>query len=199
MYTEDYVMEEVKKLQYLYALKKEIRYAQKREDNDPTESVAEHIYGMHILASYFLPLENPGLDWDKGKILEMITFHDIDEIETGDMIGYLKTASMRSGEVDTMQKVCEKMPVHMQGNVKGLVDGYDKQDVVEVRFVKALDKFEPLIHLYNQTGRKLLNELMTTVSDSRRIKEPYFREFTVINTYFSIIHKKMEREGYFLE
>ena len=55
-YTPEVIMEDLKRLQYLYGLKKEIRYAQTRTQDDSTESVAEHIYGMHICGVYFLAL-----------------------------------------------------------------------------------------------------------------------------------------------
>ena len=88
MFSDEEVLEEVKKIQYLYTLKREIRYAETRCDE--TESVAEHIYGMHICAMYFLPLEDPLCTWDKSRIFQMITLHDIDEIETGDVMRYLQ-------------------------------------------------------------------------------------------------------------
>ena len=111
--TVEYVISEVRKLQYLYQLKKEIRYAQNRHEEDSTESVAEHIYGMHILAAYFLPLVDTKGEWDKARIYEMITQHDIDEIETGDIVGYLNTDSDREKGLQAIQTVIEKSPEHM--------------------------------------------------------------------------------------
>jgi len=63
---------------------------------------------------YFLPLENPTGDWNKVAIYEMITLHDIDEIETGDTIGYLKTYNIRDGEKIAKLKVLDKSPHHLK-------------------------------------------------------------------------------------
>jgi 5'-deoxynucleotidase YfbR-like HD superfamily hydrolase len=199
MYTEDHVMAEVGKLHYLYKLKKEIRYAQYRADDDLTESVAEHIYGMHILAQYFIPLENPKGDWDKAKILEMITLHDADELETGDIVSHRKTDKDRNVEIPAMRRVVQSMPLHMQEHITLLIEEYGNLNTAEARFVKALDKFEPAIHLCDKTGKKLLSNLKVTVSDFGKVKEGYFEQFSTIEAYYLIIHKKMERDGYFSE
>jgi 5'-deoxynucleotidase YfbR-like HD superfamily hydrolase len=100
-FNKDQILTDLAKLQYLYGLKKVIRYDQNRHETDSTESVAEHVYGMHILAQYFLPLENPKGSWDKSRIYEMITLHDIDEIETGDVLGYTKTEEIRALEIES--------------------------------------------------------------------------------------------------
>ena len=53
-FTKERILEDTAKLQYLFGLKKVIRYNQGRAETDSTESVAEHVYGMHILAQYYL-------------------------------------------------------------------------------------------------------------------------------------------------
>jgi len=197
--TVEYVISEVRKLQYLYQLKKEIRYAQNRHEEDSTESVAEHIYGMHILAAYFLPLVDTKGEWNKARIYEMITQHDIDEIETGGIVGYLKTDSERKKGLQAIQTVIEKSPEHMQPQMKSLADEYGEQTTIESRFVKAIDKFEPQIQTYNKEGKLVLLNKKTTAYQSSSIKEPYLKEFPIIFAYNKIIQRCMEEEGFFSE
>lgn len=45
-YTKDVVLEDVKRLQYLFGLKEVIRSHLTRDEKDTTESVAEHVFGM---------------------------------------------------------------------------------------------------------------------------------------------------------
>lgn len=104
-----FVLAEVARLQALYALKHEIRYARQRPEAD-TESVAEHIFGMLILIEYFLPLEDEAGDWRSEDIRRMALFHDIDEIETGDMLGYLKTDADRAREEGATLRVIARLP-----------------------------------------------------------------------------------------
>jgi putative hydrolases of HD superfamily len=196
--TPEFILSEVQKLQYLYGLKHEIRYAQKRPDGLFTESVAEHIYGMHICAQYFLPLENPGGNWDKARIYEMITLHDIDEIETGDMLGYLKTDTERDGEREAKIAVLKKSPTHLQANFESITTEYENQETIEARFVKAIDRFEPLIQVYSQFGTHVIQKNKTTEEQSRRIKVPYIKPFPTMYQYSYVVHEAMINEGYFI-
>lgn len=195
--TKEHILSEVRKLQYLYGLKHEIRYGQKRPTGLFTESVAEHIYGMHICAQYFLPLENPTEEWDRAKIYEMITLHDIDEIETGDVIGYLKTDSIRDGEREAKMKVIEKSPHHLRTNFEEIIVEYENQNSIEAQFVKAIDRFEPLIQVYCSFGQHIINKNKTTAEQSRRIKDTYIAPFPVMQHFNLTIQQAMVDEGYF--
>jgi putative hydrolase of HD superfamily len=195
MMTDSEILEEVKRMQYFYGLKREIRYGESRTDMG--ESVAEHIYGMHVLAAYFLPLENPGGGWNKERIFAMITWHDMDELETGDMIGYKKTQEDRDREATAMDTVLQKTPQHMRPYIDEIVAVFQRQDTPEARFVKALDKIEPLFQLYNDNGKSILKRNGTTQEDSRRIKDSYVAEFPHLRAFNDVLNNAMEREGYF--
>lgn len=195
--SKEHILSEVKKLQYLYGLKREIRYGQKRPENDLTESVAEHLYGMNLLAHYFLPLENPAGDWDTLKILTLIMVHDFDEIETGDTIGYLKTPEMYATERTAQEIVIEKSPHHLQLHFSSHLDEYEAQSTAEARFVKAIDRFEPLIQLYSNFGQGILSIIKTRAEESEKIKESYIKPFPVMYAFYNTIHSQMATEGYF--
>ncbi len=195
--TKEFVLSEVQKLQYLYKLKYEIRYAQNRGEKDYTESVAEHIFGMHLIAQYFLPLVDPTGSLNKTRIYEMATLHDIDEIETGDVLGYIKNETARDNEGAMARLVIERSPGHMQEHMHLLITEYEEQKTLESRFVKAVDKFEPLVHIYNEMGKKVIKSNGTTSLQSESIKDPYLREFTIMYQYYKIIHQVMIDEGFF--
>jgi hypothetical protein len=63
----------------------------------------------------------------------MITLHDIDEIETGDVIGYTKTDAIREQEVVAMRMVAEKSPLHLQSFIKERVEEYESKETIEKR------------------------------------------------------------------
>lgn len=193
--TEAFILDEVSKLQYCYGLKNEIRYGEIR--SDVTESVAEHIYGMHVLASYFQELEDPLHTWNTARIIEMITWHDMDEIETGDVIGYKKTEEDRQRGEDAMNVVISKLPTLLQTRIKSIVEEYSTQETLEAKFVKALDKIEPLFQLYNNNGKEILFRNQTTQADSRRIKDVYVASFPFMKQFNDVINDRMEKEGFF--
>jgi len=195
IFTEEDILEEVAKLQYCYGLKQEIRYGEGRLDQ--TESVAEHIYGMHVLASYFIELEDPQHSWDSKRIFEMITWHDMDELETGDVIGYKKTQADRERGANAMEVVLQKLPAAVSARVQDIVEEYESQGTIEARFVKALDKVEPLFHLYNENGKTILIRNKTTQADSRKIKDSYVAPFPYLRQFNDVINERMENEGFF--
>ncbi len=195
--TPEYILSEVRKIQYLYGLKREIRYGQSRTENDITESVAEHLYGMHLLAHYFLPLENPSGDWDRLKILTMITLHDFDEIETGDTIGYLKTPEMYAAERIAQETVIKKSPTHLQPHFRDHLDEYEAQTSTEARFVKAIDRLEPLLQTYSPFGKEIFAKNKTKLEHSQKIKDAYIKPFPVMYTYYQTLEQTMADEGYF--
>ena len=169
MEDDEFVLEETKGIQFLYELKHEIRYARKRDVRD-TESVAEHVYGMMMLLEYFLPLEDPEHEWNHERIRRMALIHDIDEIETGDTIGYLKTDQDRAREIDSMKLVISKLSNVLKETFTELAEEYESQSSPEARFVKAIDRIEPLFHIYSEEGKKILNENKTTFNQSNSLK-----------------------------
>ena len=198
MLTKEEILAEVQKLQYFYGLKHEIRYAQERTEN--TESVAEHIYGMHVLADYFIELEDPLHTWDKARILQMITWHDMDELETGDVPGYLKTDAHRAREVLAIKTVLEHVPSVIAETIKSITDEYTAQETQEARFVKALDKIEPLFQLYgNENGKSLMHKNKTTLEQSRMIKDKYVEEFLYMREFNNVINMQLAEEGFFVQ
>ena len=196
-FTPEHILADVAKLQYLYGLKKVIRYDQNRHEEDSTESVAEHVYGMHLLAQYFLPLENPEGNWDKARIYEMITLHDIDEIETGDVLGYTKTPETRALELESMKITIDKSPAHLQAHMHKRVEEYEGRETIEAKFAKAVDKIEPLVQIFNEEGRAILQKNKTTAEQSLRIKTPYIQDFPFIKSFAEAIHSALLEGGYY--
>jgi len=195
MFTEQEILAEVSKIQYLYGLKHEIRYAETRVDS--TESVAEHIYGMHICAQYFLALENPEHTWSRERIYEMVTLHDTDELETGDMIGYLKTKKDREREVTALQTVLAKSPTALKKHIDKVMIEYQEQKTVESRFVKAIDKIEAQIHTYCEDGKKMSLLNICEENAIKKMREPYIQEFLHMHSFFKVLHTNMIEQGYF--
>lgn len=196
-YTDQQILADVSKLQYLYKLKQVIRYNQDREEHDSTESVAEHVYGMLLLVEYFLPLEDPDEQLDRKKLFEMILFHDIDEIETGDRLGYTKTEADRAEELNAMKRVLSAAPPHMQKLMTDRVEEYEAWTAPEARFAKAIDKVEPLVQIFNEKGREILRRNHTTAEQSLRIKTPYVAEFPFIKRFNDTIHQRLIDDGYY--
>ncbi len=195
--SEEFVITELKRVQTLYGLKQVIRYDHTREEEEYTESVAEHIFGMHCLADYFLPLEDDSEAWNRNKIRTMIQYHDIDELVTGDIVGYLKTPSEVVQERAAAEQIVARLPAIMQEAIKSALDEYESNLTSEARFVKAIDKIEPVFHLYNEIGKRTMADLKTTKEQHDRIKYPHVENFPVIKRFVEVMTEQFQREGFY--
>lgn len=194
---DEFILSEVEKLRYVYKLKKEIRYAQRREEAVDTESVAEHIFGMHVLANYFLPLEDVKGEWNKLKILEMITWHDIDEIETGDTISHLKTeVHQRKAEL-ALPKVIGGLPETIREHTHELMEEYEARLTPEARFVKAIDKAEPLFEIVGEGYKRILHQNGNTLQNHWETKRKYIESFPYIFRFTEVLTDILDKERYF--
>ncbi len=195
----DFVLQEVDRLQYLYKLKEEIRYGQNREEEMYTESVAEHIYGMQICANYFLPLEDPEQRWNRQKIYEMILWHDVDEIVTGDTIGYLKTEKHRQEEAHALNEVIDNLSDVLRKAVSDSIREYEAKETIEAQFVKAIDKIETHIQVFNENGKQVLLDKATTLEQHKSIKDPFVKDFPYIKRFSEVVTNEMVEQGFFTE
>jgi putative hydrolases of HD superfamily len=196
-YTKEKILEDVKGLQYLFELKEVIRSHQSRDEKDTTESVAEHVYGMHVLSQYFLPLENPDNSWDRSLVSELINTHDIDEIETGDIIGWMKTPEDKVREEEAKETILNKVPTSMRDRLSTLLNTYNEQTLPEATFVKAIDKLEPHIHFFREKRKSVFKLTKCTSEKAMSIKEPYMVGFPYIQKCNKIIHDELLAGGYY--
>ncbi len=194
---DEFVLSEIEKLRYLYKLKKEIRYAQTRNEVVDTESVAEHVYGMHVLANYFLPLEDRAGEWDKLKILETITWHDMDEIETGDTISHKKTKQHQLESEAAWPKVIANLPETIRSHTEHLIHEYEARETPEARFVKAVDKAEPLFEIRFESYKMIMHANDNTLENHWETKRRYVEGFPYILRFVEVATDRLKNDGYF--
>ncbi len=197
MADDEFVLEEVRRLQYLHQLKTVIRSNLKRVEEVQTESVAEHIYTMTILADYFSRVEEFAVPLNMQRVYELITWHDIDEIETGDVVGYHKTAKDRAKEVVAQEIVITNAPVVMQDTIKQALFEYKAQETPEARFVKAIDKIDPVFMLLNPNGLKLCAITPMNETQHTRIKLPYIQNYPYIMRFFNVTLQEFRDKCFF--
>ena len=177
-------------------MKKVIRYHHVRQEELDTESDAEHVYGMFAISDYFFPLEQNG-SWNYPRIQQMCLYHDIDEILTGDRIGYLKTDADRAKEYNAQQEVVKLLPYSIQTIANSCLAEYEKLETMEAKFVKAMDKMEPIFHLINENGKEIMRRNKTTLSQHKSIKDKYVSPFPYIKRFNEVLTEHMLANGYF--
>lgn len=146
--TNEEILDEMRRLRKFYALKGVIRYRGTRDGAIHAESVAEHLFGMQILSHYFLLLEDPNhlLDW--GRISELILYHEIGEIETGDILFHRKFDAHRLEEHEAAKRVAAELPASLSEVALARFLEFEECKTDEARFVDAIDKIEPIFELF---------------------------------------------------
>jgi 5'-deoxynucleotidase YfbR-like HD superfamily hydrolase len=105
------IKKEIDKIIYLYKFKKIIRFSSERVEEFSTESDGEHIFAMMILANYFLERdEYKKLNLNREKVYNLILFHEMDELELGDINTYKKTSEDKKEAIKSLEKVFLKIP-----------------------------------------------------------------------------------------
>ena len=191
------VLEEIARLKYLYKMKGVFRFGTARDPHQRSESNAEHLYGLFVLSAYFTPRLPESLD--RLRIHDLILVHDLDEIEGGDIISYQKTPEDRQREAEAMQTALESMPQLVAFDSRALVQEYQEQITREAQFVKACDKLEPLLEVFDRYGKEVMRRNQTTREQAVKSKVQYLAPFPLIERYFAVLVAEMDQQGFFYE
>ncbi len=141
-FSTDYIFDEIKKIKYTYGLNKVIRYTLSRQEVLESQSVAEHVYNMFVLAHYFRNIEDPENKLDFEKVTKMILMHDMGEIETGDIVMGVKNEAHAEKESTAINQVIKSSPKFIAKEIRSLYDEFENPQSLEAKFVKAIDKLE---------------------------------------------------------
>lgn len=193
MTDDEFVLSELETLVSYYQLKHTIRWSHKR-NQDETESVAEHVYGMHILADYFLPLlKSEEVELDLELVQKMITWHDMAEALVGDMTTRSKTKDHMQKELEAEREIVKTGPTHLRTRFDEIFEAYNEQKSLEAKFVKAIDKIEPQVHLFFllQKNKDLAEYfyLGWSAEEYREHRRPYVETFPIIQRFDDILYQ----------
>ncbi len=126
------------------------------------ESVADHTWGVCMVAEIFLPStkeemirvvgEEPGIEeYDKEKILRMLLVHDLSEAYTGDIaLGY-KTDGDRKKEEDRMAYYATLAHISPFKNLDEIYkrwEEYEERKQYNAKITKDIDQLECYIQLF---------------------------------------------------
>lgn len=204
-YTGEYVLEEVRKIKYLYGVNKVIRYNLERQEKYQSQSVAEHLTNMLYLAHYFRELEDPGGKLDFEKVIRIILFHDLGEIETGDIITVAKNSEHEDAERLAIQNVKKKSPEFVSREIEEIYNEFENPKTPEGKFAKAIDKLEGQIFWIEKEGVEMVEHidklagLDINIAHPKLIKEiiKFLEEnnFLIIKKFLEVINAQKETYG----
>ena len=173
-------MDDIEKLHYMYKLKEVERFT---DVNNRKENSAEHSWGAMILALYFLKKVDRSID--ESRVLKLLLYHDLVEIETGDVAELNATEEKAENERIGFINQLDKIPENLREEYKSCFNEYKSQETIEAKFAKAIDKIDSMIHCWN-----IRSDWKSKGYDEQTIIEkkfPYIEEFPEIKEYVEMI------------
>ncbi|MDO5301254.1 MAG: HD domain-containing protein [Tissierellia bacterium] len=160
-------------------------------DPERFENDAEHSFHIAAMAVLLKEYAHPGTDMER--VLSMLLFHDVVEIEAGDTFAYddVGNASKEEREQAAADKLFGLLPEDQRAYVRGLWDEFEAQETAESRFALAMDRLEPVYLNAKSGGGTWKDAHVSREAVDRRIavlKEfPKLYEFTVelVDSFFA--------------
>ncbi len=146
-----------------------------------------------MLADYFMSRMKHKLD--RLKVYELLMYHDIVEIEAGDIAldPNTETNNKTKKEMLAAKKLKEILPNPINQKFWKHFNEFEAQNTPEARFAKAIDTYDAIIHEidFKSDWKGWSKEFLLSK------KAKYFEEFPELKESFHKTLAYLEVEGYF--
>ena len=163
------------------------------------ESVAEHIYGVQMLAiSIYYQF---GYKLDLNKVIYMLVIHELEEIEIGDLAFYETTKEDKLKKGKNATDLILKDLVGKE-EISNLLDEYNERKTEEAIFAYHCDKLECDVQmkLYDQEGCfDLNNQPNNPIIDLPSVRKALDSESSISNAWIEFDRSKFEDDPVFIE
>ena len=158
------------------------------------ESSAEHTWSCLVLADFLLGKYK--INADRLKICELLMYHDLTEIHTGDFpfVQGSDRKEKKEKELLAAKKLKKELPEQISEKFYNLFLEFEEQKTTESKFAKAIDIFDAQIHEtdYKKDWKGWTKEFLINNKRSE-----CFNEFPDIKKDFLNLLDYLEEEGYF--
>lgn len=146
------------------------------------------------MADFFLSQMEAGTPLNKLRIYELLMYHDVVEIETGDTPLHPQVQpKSKEAEAEAMLVLKEKLPDILSKKFECFFKEYEEQKTIESRFAKAIDQLDAEIHeLDHKEDWKGWSREFVLES-----KAKYFDEFPELKKAFESVLNYLTENGYF--
>ena len=163
------------------------------------ESVADHIYGVQMLAiSIYYQF---GYKLDLNKVIYMLAIHELEEIEIGDLAFYETT---KEDKLEKGKNATDLIIKDLIGKeeISKLLDEYNERKTDEAIFAYHCDKLECDVQmkLYDQEGCfDLNNQPNNPIINLPSVKKVLDSENNISNAWIEFDRSKFEDDPVFIE
>lgn len=155
------------------------------------EPLIEHVGHLPIVASFIYPHLEHMQDVDLGKVLIMLSIHDIGETETGDIVTYNKKVSQYKTEYDIAINILDS---YYLSYYKELVSS----ETLSAKFAKSIDVLVPMLHSLSLPPKAMIESYkiygLSTKDVIRKKKENFEWDKILKNIFEIIIEEYWRRE-----
>jgi len=157
------------------------------------ESSSEHSWSCLLLADFFL--SKIRLNIDRLKVYELLMYHDVLEIELGDIPLHpnMDKISDDTIEENGIKRLNEQLPAPLNSKFLNLFKEFKEQKTYEAKFAKLIDSLDPIIHEldYKEDWKDWSREFFI------REKSKYFEEFPELAQVFNELLNYLADNNYF--
>jgi putative hydrolase of HD superfamily len=138
-------------------------------DDSRHENSAEHSW--HLLLAAVILREYATADIDVLRVMELISMHDLVEIDAGDTFAYDRAGQTTKAEREhaAAERIFGLLPEDQQSYFHTLWHEFEAQQTPEARFANALDRFQPLLLNAHSEGGSWKQLLLTRDDVLRRM------------------------------
>jgi 5'-deoxynucleotidase YfbR-like HD superfamily hydrolase len=126
----------------------------------------------------------------------MATWHDMAEAVVSDMTTKTKTQAHEAAEKEAERMLIETAPPHLKDLLSTLYGTYDVRASAEAKFVKAIDKMEPMFHLYflKQKGIPVPDhyQMQWEANEYREHRANYVDMFPILKRFDDLLHEEIK-------
>ncbi|CAN5147370.1 HD domain-containing protein [soil metagenome] len=161
---------------------------------DRHENDAEHSYNLCMLAWYIV--ESGKLDLNKELVIKYALVHDLIEAYAGDTDIFSQDESLHISKHYRESKAALRLQNLFPefSELHTLIHEYEAKENKESRFVYALDKIEPMLHIFEDKGRTWKENKITIqmLIDNKKDKVAHSPELVAF--FDSLIEKLKQQE-----
>ena len=159
-----------------------------RQEND-----AEHSFALAMFAWYVA--EKDKLPLDTNKVLKYALAHDIVEVYAGDTYFYSKDEAHVKSKIEREKNAAERLLQEFPEfrELHQMIEQYGMKKDMESKFVYALDKIQPLLHIYLDDGRTWKTDGVT-LGMLVEAKEDKIKVSPEVEKYWNEIKDLLKRE-----
>jgi len=121
-------------------------------DGSRAENSAEHSWHLALAALALHEYAPAGVD--VRRVLELVTVHDLVEIDAGDTFAYDAVAA--EGKLDRERAAADRifglLPIDLRDRFRAAWDEFEAQETVDSRFANALDRLQALLQNMSSGG-----------------------------------------------